>query len=1102
MINDDGKKVNVGRNTLSDRFDEISPWVDQKQEDFNGSDKLSDYSSCEESEFGRYCSANSVMGTASLCSSVGTCNDFLDLDFGSLSMKISGFETSSSNRGSVRVSGDKSVSTSREFDYSIDRSEFHNEDFDTADGDFREERSRKMSRIRNWSKSLPTSEENSSLSGAMHSESRDGTSISTTGEKGLESSRCSNIKTNTNYDNENKSSGLSRVPRGSEFLATFSEDHNPQVVCSKHNEGDSVRMETQFDHLSSSSEFQMGTGECENSFSERVSNAFDLFDGKESGRPEEEGTSSTYEHSDDDGSMFNYGSDGECRMDSYDMTNLHYLQESQTKNINENPLLIGSSVAFGANDWDDFMQESEENNLDTMLLDKLKDQQENIETTGKVVDSVSMVPLCAPNKQDGIVRNVTVTTCLANGKVDPENCSTRDSLSQQKSSFAAKASLKIDLNVKDRPEERGIWHINNNKVIGLDTGSGPEIIFMGNSKQSDLTVYRLSSSLNRDLPGKEAMQFEDSEGCELLPAVVGDLNKMTKTNHSSASVGQSEELLAPIKVGNLEPKESYDEVVLDMEEILLESMEIHGARFSQNNRSFQPFRDGSSTASTSGTDDAYPLKQHSLKIDGIEVVGAKQKKGDVSLGERLVGVKEYTVYLLRVWSGKDQWQVERRYRDFFTLYRQLKTLYGNHGWSLPTPWSSVEQESRKFFGNASPNVVSERSTLIQECLRSILHSETPNGAPGTLNWFLSPQKAVSSSSLLKTLVPQSTSAFMGGASTEAVPTFGKTISLLVEIQPRKSVKQLLEVQHNVCAGCHKCLDAEKSLMREFVLSLGWGKPRLCEYTGQLFCASCHTNETAVLPARVLHFWDFTQYPVSQMAKSYLDSIYDQPMLCVSAVNPFLFSKVPALLHVMGIRKKIGAMMPYVRCPFRRSIQRGVGSRRYLLESNEFFALRDLVDLSKGAFSALPVMVKAVSTKILDHITQQCLICCDVGIPCGARQACEDPSSLIFPFQEDEVKRCKSCELVFHKPCFIILSKCPCSVGSEVGKGAVPAHDVKHEPSNNEALVSMARNPDSGYPMKFLSSLFSTKRQEKALGRKNSNPVILMGSLPSTFSDPL
>jgi hypothetical protein len=49
-------------------------------------------------------------------------------------------------------------------------------------------------------------------------------------------------------------------------------------------------------------------------------------------------------------------------------------------------------------------------------------------------------------------------------------------------------------------------------------------------------------------------------------------------------------------------------------------------------------------------------------------------------------------------------------------------------------------------------------------------------------------------------------------------------------------------------------------------------------------------------------------------------------------------------------------------------------------------------------AGLPVMVETVSRKITEHITEQCLVCCDVGVPCGARQACNDPSALIFPFQ--------------------------------------------------------------------------------------------------------
>ena len=76
------------------------------------------------------------------------------------------------------------------------------------------------------------------------------------------------------------------------------------------------------------------------------------------------------------------------------------------------------------------------------------------------------------------------------------------------------------------------------------------------------------------------------------------------------------------------------------------------------------------------------------------------------------------------------------------------------------------------------------------------------------------------------------------------------------------------------------------------------------------------------------------------------------MLCVSAANPFLFSKVPTLLHTVGVRRKIGTMLPHIRCSFRRSVYRRLGYRKYLLESNDFFALRDLVDLSKGAFAGM------------------------------------------------------------------------------------------------------------------------------------------------------
>lgn len=545
----------------------------------------------------------------------------------------------------------------------------------------------------------------------------------------------------------------------------------------------------------------------------------------------------------------------------------------------------------------------------------------------------------------------------------------------------------------------------------------------------------------------------------------------------------------------LDVNESYVNTVHDMEEVLLNSGESGGGRFAQlhtkrglSGNSSGGYRDGALGASTSGVDSAYPHMQYIQKFDWIEVVGAKQRKG-ASFGERLVGVKEYTVYQISVHSGRNQWEIERRFRDFLGLYRQLKNTFSAQGrGNLPSPWDLVEKDSYKIFGNASPTVVSERSVLIQECLLSLLRAGSPFDSAPPLFWFLLPQRnflespanleghapanmqrvSEESSSFQshEGLSPGSHAGFITNdykhSDNEETSAFGKTIRLIVQIHPHKSLKQLLEAQHYSCAGCYKHLDIAKSLMEEFVQTLGWGKPRLCEYMGQLFCSSCHSNETAVLPARVLQHWDFTPCPVSQLAKAYLDSIYDQPMLCVSAVNPFIFSRVPVLVHVMEMRKKLSRMLSCIRCPSRASIQRSLGSRRYLLESSDFFALRDLVDLSKGAFAALPSLMEILSKKIYAHITQQCSICREVGELCGAHLKCEKRSSLIFPFQDGEVMRCESCGLVFHLSCFRKSGGCSCSISDHTDDGHATSPlrdelDVKPYIQNDSSDLKVSSN---------------------------------------------
>nr|GMD31438.1 uncharacterized protein LOC109170742 isoform X1 [Ipomoea batatas] len=842
----------------------------------DGGDVLTDYSSCE-SEYERYCSANSAMGTPTVCSSLGS-TAFLEFP------------------DTFRL-GDEHNKVRNSGNY------------------------RKLSDFGGPSPSLQENEDCDQMSEA---------------EKGLAGIRggvdlYGNAESFLMHDDifmENLDVAEGWRVKTDELPVMGSDDDEEERSCSRDSEEDTNRgvvgVEVENSGASSSLFEANIIGHEEVPVFHR---GFENFDGKLEASGLHSGftydaaesggcldgceTSSRNDHSEDDHSMFGGETDTEEKIDSYYMSNLP--QFSKKHDENENKFLMGSAVAFGSDDWDDFVYQTEANSLDSVVQDDFKvEKKQNSEVENGFLAAASLIP--AKFSSNVITQ------------------------------FYKRFPLKIV----------------------LKTG----------------------------------------------------------------------------KAVDLELNEFYDEVVHDMEEILLDSGESSG--FALGNKIYQSYiplvsRDGGSTASTSGTDDAYPVIQHPWRISAVEVIGARQKNGNVSLSERILGVKEYTVYKIRVWSGEESWDVERRFRDFCTLYRRLKKSFAEQGRDIPNSPDSG--------------------------------TNVPRSPP-----------------------------YLRDTSKGDISTFGKTISLIVQNRPFKSVKQLLDEQHYACAGCYMNFGDGKSRIQELVQTLGWGKPRLCEYSGQLYCSSCHTNDTAVLPARVLHCWDFNHYSVSQLAKSYLESIRDQPMLCVSAVNPVLFSKVPALQHVTNIRKRIGAMLPFVRCSFRGSIYKGVGSRRYLLESSDFFALRDLIDLSKGVFAALPVMVETISRKITEHITEQCLICCDVGVPCNARQHCDDLSSLIFPFQEGEVERCKSCKSVFHKKCFKKISTCPC--GTQLNPEPESNATRRNQSITNDGsstLELLGKRPDSSKG--FLSALFPKVKSPRSSGsreqgHKHSDTVILMGSLPS------
>ncbi|KAL3512814.1 hypothetical protein ACH5RR_025531 [Cinchona calisaya] len=1095
--------------------DELLPWEGQKS-DGGEDDKSSEYSSCGgESEFERYCSANSAMGTPSVCSS--SVYEFADSEFGSLkSFKLGGENGNLKNFGvGKKLSSFNDPGSSSSISYS--RSDF-------SDG-------KKRNDDENFDGFLGTSK-----GLGLYDNSGD---FLNHGEVFVENDEAGGILGNQEdfWGNEaGDGNNLMTLPVGAIGIAEGLEGVNSK----KEEEFKSDRGVEMVDGCMEGLDLQ---------------SRLDDYRGDVGRFSDEDETSTRYEHSEGEDSMFGSGSDDAKKADTYCIRNVKY-SRGEGHCMNENELFMTSAVAFGSDDFDDFMQETGGNALSMTVLDEVHDEKQEIsgsevgcldsafadtvvpsglsfsEQQEEVVD----IPRTSYQVQDNSELAKSVDDSSSNtlnplkfGEVDqvhgedafdkgnqmnganelakhPATCFVHNKDGMDQGSLTEEVPPDIRLLMGNTEMEEGHQLKSKGQVTSNHDDLGIEHVDLEKTDLvcdplSDNVVTKCYSTSRESTEDKKDKVFTENETSST--SLLADTERNLFIGNSPALLNQYEDYFSPVTRGNY--NEFYDETVNEMEQILLDAGKSPGSRFTQGRTIYQPqipvpSRDGGSTASTSGTDDVYPLIELPQRIDGVEVVGARQKQGDVSLSERLVGVKEYTVYKIRVWSGEEIWEVERRYRDFYTLYRQLKKLFVDQGMILPPPWSSVEQESRKIFCNASPVVIAERSVLIQECLQSILHSNISTISLNALLHFLSPSKADPSSPPSATPLSQSQLSSRG-REIENVSMLGNTISLVVQIQPYKSVKQMLDTQHNTCAGCHKNFDEGRSRMKELVRTLGWGKPRLCEYSGQLFCSSCHTNDTAVLPARVLHLWDFAEYPVSQLAKSYLDSIYDKPMICVGAVNPVLFSRVPALQHVTNVRKRIGVMLPFVRCPFRRSIHKGLGSRRYLLEGNDFFALRDLIDLSKGLFAALPVIVETVSKKIQEHITEQCLICCDTGIPCNARQACNDPSSLIFPFQEGEVERCRSCDSVFHRHCFRRIVTCPCGArlkpeedkGITAGIGHGFASDVL------STLKSTRKAADASPG--FLSGLFSKTMPQSSLGHiegpKDSNTVILMGSLPST-----
>lgn len=101
--------------------------------------------------------------------------------------------------------------------------------------------------------------------------------------------------------------------------------------------------------------------------------------------------------------------------------------------------------------------------------------------------------------------------------------------------------------------------------------------------------------------------------------------------------------------------------------------------------------------------------------------------------------------------------------------------------------------------------------------------------------------------------------------------------MILDICAEKSLSE----QEYRCNDCRELISFETSL--------------LCDYDGCYYCRNCHNNDLAIIPARVIHNWDFSLRPVSKSSNYTLNYVKNKPVLFnVLELNSMLYGFIDEL----------------------------------------------------------------------------------------------------------------------------------------------------------------------------------------------------------------
>ncbi|XP_030215842.1 pleckstrin homology domain-containing family M member 3 isoform X2 [Gadus morhua] len=249
-----------------------------------------------------------------------------------------------------------------------------------------------------------------------------------------------------------------------------------------------------------------------------------------------------------------------------------------------------------------------------------------------------------------------------------------------------------------------------------------------------------------------------------------------------------------------------------------------------------------------------------------------------------------------------------------------------------------------------------------------------------------------------------------GAPQQKAPVTSSFLSIL----PCLAVEKGLTAQSFRCAGC------------QGQVGLSGGRAKVCCYSGWYYCPGCHQDNTFLIPARLLHNWDTGQHKVSKQAKEFLEFVYEEPLLDVQRLNPFLYQHCEALSAVLRLRQRLQSLRAYLfscRAVVAEDLRRRIFPREYLLQHIHLYSIADLQQVIDGKLAPfLSKVIKFASSHVFS-----CSLCQEKGFIC---ELCKD-GQVIYPFQESATKRCKGCDAVFHTECHQKAQPCPRCVRREM-----------------------------------------------------------------------